>query len=233
MTFNSYRPFKRKNLFSKFAIVFLLGISFALFFSNALNIVTNIANATQYIENIILTNDWTAKWTTWIILDWNTSWGRIWAGLFCTLDFSKCVNVSLILQTGDLSWYVKPADLAVFKTSQIDPLILNVTWLISNLSWRTINLESLYLVLSWNIKSLSGSLSDYAKLTDLDLLATKTSVDTLSWAVKSITIPDLLKTALDIGGWRTCTAWDIAFAAWKYKWCAVDWSRTWLANLVN
>ncbi len=233
MTFNSYRPFKRKNLFSKFAIVFLLGISFALFFSNALNIVTSIENATQYIENIILTNDWTAKWTAWVILDWNTSWGRVWSQLFCTLDFSKCINIAWVVQTIDLTWFIRTWDLASFKVAQIDPLILNVTWLIVNLSWRAINLESLYGNLSWDIKSLSISLSDYAKLTDLDLLASKTSLDTLSWEIKNISIPNLLKTALDIGGWRTCTAWDIAFAAWKYKWCAVDWSRTWLANLVN
>jgi hypothetical protein len=198
-----------------------------------LNIVTSIENATQYIENIILTNDWTAKWTAWVILDWNTSWGRVWSQLFCTLDFSKCINIAWVVQTIDLTWFIRTWDLASFKVAQIDPLILNVTWLIVNLSWRAINLESLYGNLSWDIKSLSISLSDYAKLTDLDLLASKTSLDTLSWEIKNISIPNLLKTALDIGGWRTCTAWDIAFAAWKYKWCAVDWSRTWLANLVN
>jgi hypothetical protein len=58
MSFNAYKPFtKKRNLFPKFTIVFLLGISFALLFSNAFPIVTGIENATQYIKEIILTND--------------------------------------------------------------------------------------------------------------------------------------------------------------------------------
>ncbi|MCF7835215.1 hypothetical protein K9M48_04165 [Candidatus Gracilibacteria bacterium] len=69
MSFNSYRPFKKRSLLPKYLIVFLLGISFALFFSSALNIVTGIENATQYIKQIILTSDGTASGTTGIVLD--------------------------------------------------------------------------------------------------------------------------------------------------------------------
>lgn len=76
MSFNSYRPFKKRSLLPKYLIVFLLGISFALFFSSALNIVTGIENATQYIKQIILTSDGTASGTTGIVLDW-VNW-RIW-----------------------------------------------------------------------------------------------------------------------------------------------------------
>jgi uncharacterized membrane protein len=57
MSFQSYKPFKRKKSFPKFAIVFLLGMSFVLFFSNAFTIVTGIENASQYIKQIILTSD--------------------------------------------------------------------------------------------------------------------------------------------------------------------------------
>gem|GEM_PF-4605380 len=57
MTFNSYKPFKKRNLLPRYIVIFLLGISFTLFFSSALNIVTDIKNATQYIKEIILTSD--------------------------------------------------------------------------------------------------------------------------------------------------------------------------------
>jgi len=99
MSFNSYKPFRKKNLFPKFTIMFLLGVSFVLFFTNAFNIVTDIENASQYIKQIILTDDWSTKWTTWVIIDWNTSGGRIWSNMYCTLDFSKCITIKSIVTT--------------------------------------------------------------------------------------------------------------------------------------
>lgn len=168
MSFNSYKPFKRKNLFPKFTIVFLLGMFFVLFFTNAFTIVTGIENASQYIKQIILTNDWSTKWATWVIIDWNISWGRIWSDLYCTLDFSKCVNIKGIISTWDLGslWIIKTWDLATFKLTEIDPLISNLSWKITTISW---------------------SLSTYAKTSDLDAYAPLTELSkyvqstTLSW----------------------------------------------------
>lgn len=168
MSFQSYKPFRRKNLFPKFAIVFLLGMSFVLFFTNAFTIVTGIENASQYIKEIILTSEWSSKWNTWIIIDWYTSWGRMWSNLYCTLDFSKCVTIKNLISTWDLGglWIIKTWDLATFKTTEIDPLITNLSWRITTISW---------------------SLSTYAKTTDLDAYAPLTELSkyaqttALSW----------------------------------------------------
>ncbi len=154
MSFKSYNPFKRKNLLPKYTIVFLLGIFFVLFFTNAFNIVTDIENASQYIKEIILTDNWNTKWITWVIIDWNTSWGRIWSDKYCTLDFSKCVTVKSIVSTWDIVWrLVTTWDLTTFKADEVDPL-------------------------SWRIIALSGSLSWYAPLTELSKYAELT---TLAW----------------------------------------------------
>ena len=91
MSFYSYKPFKKKNLFPKFTIVFLLGISFALFFANANTIVTGLTNAVQYIQKIVLTSDWTVSWTTGVVLDWLTS--KIWATSICNTSLSYCVAI--------------------------------------------------------------------------------------------------------------------------------------------
>ncbi len=88
MTFHWYKPYKKRNLLPKFAIVFLLGMSFALFFSNAFTIVTGIENATQYIKQIILTSNWTTSWVTGIILDGINS--RISANYWCDSDAKNC-----------------------------------------------------------------------------------------------------------------------------------------------
>ena len=219
MTFNSYKPFKRKNVFPKFTIVFLLGLSFALFFSNALTIVTGIENATQYIKQIMLTSDWSAKWTTWVVIDWYTSWGRIWSDLYCTKGFDKCINVKGLISTWDigpyLSWVIKTWDLAWFKSTLIDPLI-------SDLSWKIV----------W----ISGALSSYAKLADLGTLATKAEI------ANFLTNSDLVwfaKTS-DLAWFLTSS--DIAWLATKselsnYATVAnanrIDWNTTTLFNTLN
>ncbi|MFZ2150765.1 MAG: hypothetical protein WAZ12_00390 [Candidatus Absconditicoccaceae bacterium] len=166
MSFNSYKPFKRKNLFPKFTIVFLLGMFFVLFFTNAFTIVTGIENASQYIKQIILTNDGSTKGATGVIIDGNISGGRIGSDLYCTLDFSKCVNIKGIISTGDLGslGIIKTGDLATFKLTEIDPLISN---------------------LSGKITTISGSLSTYAKTSDLDAYAPLTE---LSKYVQSTTL---------------------------------------------
>lgn len=143
MSFKSYKPFKTKNLFTKYTIMFLLGISFVLFFTNAFNITTNIENASQYIKQIILTDDGSTKWTTWVVIDWNTSGGRIWANRYCTLDFSKCISIKSIVTTWDVVWFLTGAHLDNFKEDEVDPL-------------------------SWKIIALSWALSNYAQLTELD-----------------------------------------------------------------
>lgn len=88
MTFHWYKPYKKRNLLPKFTIVFLLGMSFALFFSNAFTIVTGINNAVQYVKQIVLTSDWTVTWTTGIVLDWVNS--RISSNYWCDSDVKNC-----------------------------------------------------------------------------------------------------------------------------------------------
>lgn len=92
MSFNSHKPFKKRNSFPKYLIVFMLGISFALFFSSALNIVTWIGNATQYIKQIILTSDWTTSGTTGIVLDWE-NW-RVGTTSICDSTLNNCKVIS-------------------------------------------------------------------------------------------------------------------------------------------
>jgi hypothetical protein len=75
----------------------MFGISFALFFSSALNIVTGIENATQYIKQIILTENWTVSWTTWVFLDWALH--RVWADYLCNrvavwTSTGSCASIS-------------------------------------------------------------------------------------------------------------------------------------------
>lgn len=92
MSFKSYKPFRKRNQLSKYLIVFLLGTSFSLFFSSALNIVTGIENATQYIKQIILTSNGAASWTTGIILDW-LNW-RVWTTSICDSTLNNCKLIS-------------------------------------------------------------------------------------------------------------------------------------------
>ncbi len=81
MSFTSYKPFKKRNLFPKYMIVFLLGIFSVVLFTRAINIVTSIDNATQYIKQIIVTSDWTIGWSQAVVIDANAtnnlvvSWG--------------------------------------------------------------------------------------------------------------------------------------------------------------
>lgn len=69
MSFTSYKPFKKRNLFPKYMIVFLLGIFSVVLFTRAINIVTSIDNATQYIKQIIVTSDWTSAWSQAVVID--------------------------------------------------------------------------------------------------------------------------------------------------------------------
>lgn len=98
MSFNAYKPFKKRNLFPKFAIVFLLGISFAVFFSNATTIVAWITNATQYIKQIVLTTDWTSNWTTGVVLNWS-NW-KIWATYLCDSNLNNCILIQSLWGAG-------------------------------------------------------------------------------------------------------------------------------------
>ncbi|MFZ2151468.1 MAG: hypothetical protein WAZ12_00690 [Candidatus Absconditicoccaceae bacterium] len=88
MTFHGYKPYKKRNLLPKFTIVFLLGMSFALFFSNAFTIVTGINNAVQYVKQIVLTSDGTVTGTTGIVLDGVNS--RISSNYGCDSDVKNC-----------------------------------------------------------------------------------------------------------------------------------------------
>lgn len=151
MTFNSYKPFKKRNLTIKYFLIFVFWMTSVLIFTNALNLVTGIENATQYIKNIILTSDWTASWNTWIILDWNTSWGRIWSELYCTLNFDRCVNIKWLVETWDISWFLETGDLETELSNYA--LISDLT----NLATKT-------------------ELSNYALTSDLTNLATKTEL---------------------------------------------------------
>lgn len=164
MSFTSYKPFKKRNVTAKYFLIFAFWIFSVLFFTNAFSIVTNIDNATQYIKEIILTDDWTAKWVEWVIIDWYTSWGRIGSNRYCTTDFSKCINIKSIISTWDLGslWIIKTWDLATFKLTEIDPLITNLSWRINTISW---------------------SLSTYAKISDLNWYTSISEFNALSWVV--------------------------------------------------
>jgi hypothetical protein len=107
MNFYSYKPFKKRNLFPKFTIVFLLGLSFALFFSSAFTIVTGIENAVQYVKQIVLTSNGTTIWTTWVVLDWATS--KVWATYICNPALYDCALIASVVSLvnnpiGDNLW---------------------------------------------------------------------------------------------------------------------------------
>ncbi len=84
-----------------------------LIFTNAFNIVTNIDNAVQYIQQIVLTSDWTSSWTTWVILDGPSS--KVWSDRYCDKWMTNCKKFPTIVTTWDivgfltwwsLSWYL-------------------------------------------------------------------------------------------------------------------------------
>ncbi len=235
MSFNAYKPFtKKRNLFPKFTIVFLLGISFALLFSNAFPIVTGIENATQYIKEIILTNDGRIDGSLWVTIDWSTSWGRIWSDLYCTKGFDKCINIKWLLSTWDIVGFLTGRDLNIFKTAEIDPL----SWNIISLLWRATSIEWLMRAATWNIASLllrADALETFrwTALTDIsNLLWRATSIE---WLMRTATwnIANLSWRADALETFRWTASTDISDLLWRAT--SIEWlmrTATWnIANL--
>jgi len=131
MSFDSYRPFTKRNVFPKYVIVFMFGISFALFFSSALTIVTGVWNAVQYIKQIVLTSDGTVGWTTWIVLDW--------------------VNQRLWVWVSNPNNSIQVKDLINFDNSKRSTFIWNQAWYHNTWNGNTaIWYQSLFNNIDWN-----------------------------------------------------------------------------------
>ncbi len=101
MTFNFYKPFKSRSSSVKYISIFVLWMFSVLFFTNATNIATNIDNAVQYIKQIVLTNNWSSSWTTWVILDWSNS--KVWSDRYCDRNMLNCKKIPTILTTWDIN----------------------------------------------------------------------------------------------------------------------------------
>ena len=93
-----------KNLWLKFAAVFLWWVGFSMLlttFANNITVSTDFNTATQYLKKIIVTDvlgndkvvlDWSSSETARI--EWNTNInGNVYAEKFCTLWTDRCVDV--------------------------------------------------------------------------------------------------------------------------------------------
>ncbi len=93
----------------KYIVVFIVWVVFSiLVYAQITTIDTNLSNAIQYIQKIVLTSNWWNDWTTWIILDWeNWSIKLIsWVDVNNIKTWFDNVDDISLATTNAISWFV-------------------------------------------------------------------------------------------------------------------------------
>ncbi len=230
MDFHSYKPYKKRNLFPKFTIVFLLGMSFALFFSNAFTIVTGIENATQYIKQIILTADWTTSGVTGIVLDGTNS--RVSANYWCDSDLKNCKKNNVSVWTDNsiitITWSTSNI-INRWNYSVIWWWISNsISWNYSAIPWWNSNIiNSSYSFAAWNSTSISHNntfIRNWSRSQWISSVKSGTFIiNAPNWVWIKTSNP---QEALDVN-WNISVSW-----IWKISWnLQVDWN-SYLSGIV-